>query len=138
MSIESDSYITSHPASLSRERVIERLEKLTMKQATRRSLRIQLSIGMLTLLMGLVTVFGYHTSVYAAGYGTLVFDGGKGVLSAQVNGTCLNDDRNFVSNLTPNETVTAYPFIDSHCTLGSRTYSIQTKTKAGRVQHFGW
>lgn len=37
-----------------------------MKQATRRSLRLQLGISMLTLLVGLVTIFGSNTLVYAA------------------------------------------------------------------------
>ena len=43
----------------------ERLEKRIMKQATSRSLYLQLSIGMLTLLMILMTVFGVEASVYA-------------------------------------------------------------------------
>jgi uncharacterized BrkB/YihY/UPF0761 family membrane protein len=61
-----------------------------MKQATRSLFRTRLLISMFTLLMGLVTVFGLTTSVYADGYGTLVFDEGNNVRSAQINGQCLN------------------------------------------------
>jgi hypothetical protein len=38
-----------------------------MKKATTSFLRLQLITGVLTLLMGLVTVFGHYTSVYAQG-----------------------------------------------------------------------
>lgn len=38
-----------------------------MKKATTSFLRLQLITSVLTLLMGLVTVFGHYTSVYAQG-----------------------------------------------------------------------